>query len=780
MKSAFSEKSGHLKALENHIDNAAFTLHSLEDRLKEEVEMSRKMTQDAEAMRAEIERCGRSVQESQTRLNSASSMNSQLRRDHEIAQTEVKALQTELSSLKRNREAAEDQIQECRLSLSKSSRTISQVDRERVSQTRELERFQITVDQLTTEIDSVQEAIARKQNERVIYSDILRHTLQASQLVDQDIRRCEGVIRDSTLSLEKRLKVLAESTNLVTTTEEEMKLVDKQLERLSSELDATNALITDIESREIISLITKRKLLSDKLESLTNEYNEGIPIVKDMEDRMRAITENNDDLEKEVGRWNDKLESLRRTKARIWVENQQLSSEILGMVSRKSAANNELSVKIKLHNTHREFLSERKQEADELEKKVLATGLERCRCESACKGLRQTIERTDKELKGIQVHIDRILKELARKQKRADLRKLNLDRIQSKVVARAKEIEEATKSHDKAKSSLSLEGRLSFLEDELRLIMVKCHEYENQTSATHSEQVLMKNEIHRFRVDLDELKIRKLVFAGMKKRKNLEIAKAYDDEESTRKEISLIERDHSRVGEISLHLRSRESSIASKLRETREALKGNSEHLLAIEAYMRLNEEVQSDVVLLQTEAEKQAARGSSLEASLRVPSKGKARKDTTNRDRSDLVNLIRKLKQVLKSVQNEKLKRQHIAIARVNDWDIDDVVSRQSIVRLGGGGHMASTCSTIASSTLSLSNDGDEVLNDEVQMVEMQILQLKCRLPRRDESRASDYPCASKLRAIGQSLNKVGWNARLKVREQIIEWHKFNESMSL
>ncbi len=271
VKSAFSEKSGHLKALENHIDNAAFTLHSLEDRLKEEVEMSRKMTQDAEAMRAEIERCGRSVQESQTRLNSASSMNSKLRRDHEIAQTEVKALQTELSSLKRNREAAEDQIQECRLSLSKSSRTISQVDRERVSQTRELERFQITADQLTTEIDSVQEAIARKQNERVIYSDILRHTLQASQLVDQDIRRCEGVIRDSTLSLEKRLKVLAESTNLVTTTEEEMKLVDKQLERLSSELDATNALITDIESREIISLITKRKLLSDKLESLTNE-----------------------------------------------------------------------------------------------------------------------------------------------------------------------------------------------------------------------------------------------------------------------------------------------------------------------------------------------------------------------------------------------------------------------------------------------------------------------------------------------------------------------------
>ena len=769
-----------MKELEVHIDDLAITLHSLETRLKGETEGLIKAKEDARSLRTDIEECGKNVHDSQNRLEKSSIKVVKLRSDHEIVKAEVRSLGAELLNLKQLREATEHELQECRLSLSKSKSVRSQLDRDRVVQARELERFELIIKQLTEDIDFVNKAIADRQTERRTYEDILRETVQASQFIDRDIRRCEGNLRGSNRSLEKRMKILVDSANMIRTNEDGMKLVDHELGRITSELDQMNELIAGLESREIMSLVTKKRMLLAKLESVRKDSESIKPIIEVIDDRIRTISDRNADLDKTIGQLDNNLESMRRLKARISGEHHQLNTEVLTIVSNKSAADNELSAKIKLYKTHRVYLAQRKLELEEIEARSSQTAAERGKCEAVCEGLRQVVERTDREIKVIQVEIGRIMKDLARRNKKVELKKQNLDRVRSQVIARVKELEEAAKSHDKAKSSISLEGRVHYLEEELRLILFNCQESEQLKSKLHGDQLLLNEQIQGFRTELNELEIKKFILEGIRKRKNLAIAKCHGDEESTRREVSLTEREYSRMGEIHMQLRVRESEIVNKLREAKERLEENTK-LLEIESNIRNNESIEAEITLLQSDLEESERSKCLLEASLQAGSNIQSGSVEGQPKRSELVSVIRKLKHALKSLEREKLERQRRAIARINEWDFDRAPSRKTLPGLRRGRYMASTCSTLASSTLSLANDDDtEVLNDRIECIKIEILQLKSQFGSQSQPDLSGCVTESKLRAIGQSLRKVGGNTRPRIVEEIVKWHQLNESLSL
>ena len=776
-----------MKEIEKHIDDISVSLYHSETLLKTEGNIARGHADEIANLQRKIGLMVDSIAVTQNELNNSISLVAQRRRDHGVIQAEIHSMGEDSLRLKEYRCKVEEAVRECRLNISKSSVHVSHSLPAKERNAVLISTIESRISETCQEREILDTTYANYGRELALYRTTLQETKAASELVQRDIKSTMTAIKDSRRALEKRSRIYTESSALLRSSEDNFAHLNSEHAKVSADIVREQQSISDILLTDLVKLTGHRDRVLKQLELTRHETSKLEQLRIECESQAEPVR-------KEQARFNLQIKELEDAKMLLAQRRAHLSEviasrseECLLLISQKSASTNELSQRIKIHKSHKTYILERRHELEKLERQSHETFIARTAAEYDLDSLRRIVGATEKDVHALEADIALTKKDLERRARRSELEQENLNRLKSQVASRIREKEEKLKAHSKNSSSLSLESRVQSITEEIKNVIRSCDEQEAEVSGARCRIEELMVACNDLSDELAEERVKNIIFEKLCVRKKENIQKSNDREEMIIKEVGSLELDYSRIGAIRVKLVSRKQVMNDKLHQTREEYDHDS-RLEEIITAVSLNDEIASNIQTLGENIASLLREKCETETKLQKGSKTKLR--PVNDDRSlmnELDGVIRSLKRSLKDSTKHLRGLERIAIDSIHRLDIASIRLPRVSSRLSGPSYLGSTCSTLASSSNSLSNyedKEDSAGSSECDAVEIEIWRLRHELKRSGDSGDNGEGHVS-LRQEGiYVLDEVlyKWIVKLPpdIRKQIISWHQFNRRLCL
>ena len=596
------EKEEQVRLLEKHLEDMGVSLYVNQQLLSEQQLNISKIEGILESSRMR-------GAESDDELAKAEATLDSITRDQAAKDSTLNTLRSELLSLNesmRDVERYNDSVSSAaavhKRSALKTEGLISELEKEKFVQDRELLILESECERLNSEISAMTEVIAIRQAEKSASIDLIKDAVDSLAQLEAERKLIRSEISAMASVSARREMAVAESIKAIQSTKAQKLEVDVDIKITTGHLVLETAkfdqLLTEwFEKGEVV-----RDELNRQIEK-NGSLKEGM--VAEFGELRRQVQETRNETDAVKAEQVNEARTQAALQRDVRVVQTQLSAkkdEVLALIAEKNCLNISLVDSIRENKKLRKHEHDRQTELSKVSSEASKLRADREQLEKATEALQDQLAAAEAELAAKEAEVAKLENENGKTRKDILIKSRISEKMKAKIDNKIIRIKEAELSDRSSELSLSLGGKAAGLEREIAKIMAQCDQMEQQWLARQGELLELGQVVEEDRVKVDSLRGRIQVLDKAKRRKLLHAESAKTEIKRHKAEVLKLKFDLDKLGVLIGRFDSKLDAVRELVREKRDGVgvqRGSHGDKVA-----ELNTQLESEIRDLEIEAE--------------------------------------------------------------------------------------------------------------------------------------------------------------------------------